>query len=411
MPMKINSLTIECFRGLRNVEIPELDKHVNLFVGVNGAGKSSILDALSLVFSWYMARMLSAKGRGRDIPKDDICIHSPNGCTVKLRVDESGDWKLYRSLRYRKNDKSDFTSMNQLVTELRGRLEEDSSVSIPIVAYYDVHRVIPNAYPRMPRKKSEFSQLDTYRNALTASNLFSDFFNWFRLSEDYENERFKEDGQFQDHGLRAVRDAVVSVFSEYSNLRVSRRPLALTMRKGDETFKINQLSDGEKCYISLVCDIARRLAIANPDSNPLEGAGIVMIDEIELHLHPKWQQSVVSNLVKTFPNCQFFITTHSPIVASDVSGKVFAIRNGEIVEQRTFGMLSSNILSSVFDLSMARSLYVQSIIDTAYNAIRSGQADTYESKLQELISILGADDQDITGLKIEKIRWDKVIGR
>ncbi len=409
--MKINSLKIECFRGLRNVEIPELDKHVNLFVGVNGAGKSSILDAISLVFSWYTARMLSAKGRGRDIPKDDICIHSQNGCTIKLRVEESGDWKLYRSLKYSKGDRSDLTSMNLYVSEVRKSLEESDLMSVPIIAYYDVHRVIPNAYPRMPRKRSEFSQLDTYKNSLTASNLFSDFFYWFRLSEDYENEKFKENRQFQDPGLKAVREAVVSVFPEYSDLKVSRRPLALTMRKGDETFKINQLSDGEKCYISLVCDIARRLAIANPGINPLDGSGIVMIDEIELHLHPKWQQSVVSNLVKTFPNCQFFITTHSPIVASDVSGKVFAIKSGEIIEQQTFGKLSSNILSSVFDLSMARSLYVQSIIDTAYSAIRSGQTDVYENKLQELISILGADDSDITGLKIEKIRWDKVIGR
>jgi len=411
--MKIDSLRIEYFRGLRNIQIPELDSHVNLFVGVNGAGKSSILDAISLVFSWYTARMLSVKGRGRDIPKDDINRHSSNGCTIELIIDKLGEWKLYRSLRYRKTDRSDLAAMNRFVAETRDWLDEENLISVPVVAYYDIHRVIPNAYPRMPRNKTEFSQLDTYKNALSAGNLFSDFFNWFRLSEDYENEQFKDERQFQDHGLSAVREAVASVFTEYSNLRVTRRPLALTMEKGDETFKINQLSDGEKCYISLVCDIARRLAIANPNpyENPLLGTGIVLIDEIELHLHPKWQQSVVSKLVETFPNCQFFITTHSPIVASDVSGKVFAIKDGEIMEQQTFGKLSSNILSSVFDLSMARSLFVQSLIDSAYDSIKDGKTKDYESKLQELTDILGADDPDITGLKIEKIRRDKAMGK
>lgn len=411
--MKIDNLTIQNFRGLRNIHISELDKNVNLFVGVNGAGKSSILDALSLIFSWYIARMLSAKGRGRDIPKDDIGLHSPSGCLIKLDMDNKGSWKLYRSLKYRKTDKSDLTSMNQYVSEMRDKLEEQSLMPIPIVAYYDVHRVIPNSYPRMPKNKSEFTQLDAYKNTLSASNLFSDFFNWFRLSEDYENELFKEDSQFQDHGLKAVREAIGKVFPEYSELKVSRRPLALTMKKGEEKFKINQLSDGEKCYISLVCDIARRLAIANPDPNqdPLCGAGIVMIDEIELHLHPKWQQSVLSKLVNTFPNCQFFITSHSPIVASDAAGRVFAIRDGEIVEQQTYGKLSANILSSVFDLSMARNLYVQSILDSAYEDIKNGNADDYEKKLRDLTDILGADDPDIAGLRIEKARRDKMLSK
>lgn len=411
--MKIDKLNIEFYRGLRNISISDIDSHVNLFVGINGAGKSSILDAISLVLSWCVARMLSVKGRGKDIPKDDINIHTDNGCTIELDIKNSGVWKLYRSLKYNKTDKTDLTTMNQYISHMRNMLDNKSLMSVPVIAYYDSHRAISNIYPRLPKNKSEFKQLDCYKNSLNAGNLFSDFFNWFRLSEDYENEQYKSGKNFQDHGLKAVREAMASIFPEYTTLKVNRRPLSMTMKKGDETFKINQLSDGEKNYISLVCDIARRLAIANPDpdKNPLEGSGIILIDEIELHLHPKWQQTVVSNLVKTFPNCQFFITTHSPIVASDVSGKVFAIKDGEIIEQQTFGKLSSNILSSVFDLSMARSLYVQSLIDLAYKAISNGNTEDYQLKIKELTDILGADDPDVLGLKIEKIRWDKAIER
>lgn len=74
-----------------------------------------------------------------------------------------------------------------------------------------------------------------------------------------------------------------------------------------------QLSDGEKCTLALFGDIARRLAIANPSlDDPLQGDGVVLIDELELHMHTSWQRKVISMLKKTFPNIQFIITTHSP---------------------------------------------------------------------------------------------------
>jgi predicted ATP-binding protein involved in virulence len=79
----------------------------------------------------------------------------------------------------------------------------------------------------------------------------------------------------------------------------------------------NQLSQGEKSLI-LVGDIARRLAMMNPKlDNPLLGKGIILIDEIDMHLHPQWQRSIIQRLQTTFPNCQFILTTHSPLVISD----------------------------------------------------------------------------------------------
>ena len=84
--MKIERINIDYFRGLKNVSINTLNEHVNLFVGSNGAGKTSILDAISLLFSWYVARMSSAKGRGKDIATDDISLHSPNGCSIELKL-------------------------------------------------------------------------------------------------------------------------------------------------------------------------------------------------------------------------------------------------------------------------------------------------------------------------------------
>lgn len=408
--MQIKSLYIDYFRGLREVVAVDLDPHVNLFVGVNGAGKSSILDAISLVMSWFVARVQSAKGRGRDIPVDDISIHSPNGCTVELTFEDDTKWKLYRSLKYKKTDKSDLSDMNRFVGLIRNGIDLGETANLPIIVHYGVNRVIPNSYPRLPRKMNQNSQLDVYRNALNGGQLFDDFFRWFRLSEDFENEVLRDGKDYKDRGLDAVRRAMDCVFPDYGSLRVSRRPVAMYLSKGAEKFKISQLSDGEKCYITLVCDIARRLAIANPVGDPLKGEGIVLIDEIDLHLHPKWQQNVVSKLRETFPNVQFFITTHSPIVASDVDGAVFGVSDGALTRRKTFGKLSSHILSSVFEVSMARNLYVQSLIDSAYDSLSENNVQKFEASYKTIVDILGVDDPEVVGLRIEKIRREKARG-
>ena len=80
--MKLKELHITSFRGLKNIELYNLDSNINLFVGVNGAGKSSILDSISLLMTWYIARIQNSKGRGKDIPIDDISMFSLDGCSI-----------------------------------------------------------------------------------------------------------------------------------------------------------------------------------------------------------------------------------------------------------------------------------------------------------------------------------------
>ena len=101
-------------------------------------------------------------------------------------------------------------------------------------------------------------------------------------------------------------------------------------------------------------DLARRLAIANPwlGENALEGEGIILIDEIDLHLHPQWQRRVLPALTQTFPNCQFIVTTHSPQVLSEVPGEsVFILENGKLLDYspHTRGRDSNSILSEIFN--------------------------------------------------------------
>ena len=132
----------------------------------------------------------------------------------------------------------------------------------------------------------------------------------------------------------------------------------MVVKKSEQTLYFDQLSDGEKCLLAMTGDIARRLAMANPYAdNPLQGGGVVLIDEIELHLHPGWQRRVVPALERTFPNVQFILTTHSPQVLSSVAREQIVLLSGFQAVSRlpyTEGRDSNAILSELMGVPIGQ---------------------------------------------------------
>ena len=147
-------------------------------------------------------------------------------------------------------------------------------------------------------------------------------FYWIKDAEDYQNNLIvkKKDFDYKDKNLLAVKKAISIFFDEKVNIFIERQfDIDLCFQFKNKALYYSELSDGEKAVISLFGDIARRLCDANTSlQNPLEGNGIVIIDEIEQHLHPSWQRQILKKLHKTFPNIQFIITTHSPIIISEI---------------------------------------------------------------------------------------------
>ena len=122
---------------------------------------------------------------------------------------------------------------------------------------------------------------------------FSKLFEWFLEQELYETQRQKIDSGYQDTALNSVKRAMLAMLDGCSNIHITAKPYSMKVSKGEEVLDILQLSDGEKCTLALFGDLARRLAIANPTlENPLEGVGVVLIDEVELHMHVSWQRKV-----------------------------------------------------------------------------------------------------------------------
>jgi hypothetical protein len=188
-------------------------------------------------------------------------------------------------------------------------------------------------------------QASAYADALGSRELrLADVAYWMRAQEDIADEHPRA----KKH-LAALRRAAKGFLPECKNLRAETSPKPrLLVDKGGLELDARQLSDGERGLLALVLDLARRLSQANPGlADPTkQGEAVVLIDELDLHLHPKWQRTIVDRLTMTFPRCQFIATTHSPqVVAAVEPEQVLLLTSTEVVRpDRTFGMDSNWIL-------------------------------------------------------------------
>lgn len=329
--MHIHKLKLERFRGAQYLLL-ELHERMNVFVGMNGAGKSSILDATAILLSWFVNRIKHSGASGRPITETDI-KNGESSARLEITLNKNDSSTVWNIARLRKgHSKKDVASVLTSVSETARQIQSDIStnnghVNLPLFAYYPVNRAVLDI-PLRIREKHSFDLLSAYDDSLASGANFRTFFEWFREREDLENEARRDQqtifsdinrAKFPDPQLEAVREALARFMPDYKNLTVRRNPLRMEVEKQGARLTVNQLSDGEKCLMAMIGDMARRMAIANPrGDNPLEGEAVFLIDEIDLHLHPKWQRLVIPQLIKVFPACQFLISTHSPHVITHV---------------------------------------------------------------------------------------------
>ena len=205
--------------------------------------------------------------------------------------------------------------------------------------------------------------------------------------------------------LAACEDAVKSFLPGYSNLRLvgEDRP-QLCIDRDATTIPVRKLSDGERGTLALVLDLTRRLAQANPElAEPTSKAeAVVLIDEIDLHLHPKWQRQIVHRLAAVFPRCQFIATTHSPQVIGEVEhDRIQIIANGSVYSPtHSFGVDSSRVLEEIMD-APSRDSQVTQLHSKVHQAIGEndvGRAREVLTMLTERLE-LGENDPDVTHLR------------
>lgn len=456
--MKIKRLKMQSFRGIGDLTLDFDEIEPTVLIGINGVGKSSILDCLAILLSQVTGQIQDSLDSLRFFNKQDILNgrdKTQNTINILLELQEltwslaaedfdlqahiKEIFELEKKLKHTfKNNKTIDNLMIKIenirtslednirtnlvedlkiaVRNLNNQLETVPEANIPLAVYYPVNRAVID----MPLEIQEgylFKQVDAYEQALTGVRIdFKSFFEWFRNREDLENERRRDNYNYRDKQLEAVRQAISSLMPDFSNLRVERSPLRMTVRKQGEELIVNQLSDGEKCLLAMVGDLARRLAIANPGlSEPLQGCGVVLIDEIELHLHPKWQREIIPALTRTFPNCQFIVTTHSPQVISHVKPEGIYILektdNGVIAKrpESSFGRDSNRILEDLMDVPERPQKIKTSLLEL-FRLIDAGNLEDARKLRQELAAEIGADEPEFVRADV-LIRRKEILNR
>lgn len=411
--MKIEKIELKNFKAFSDTAIP-LNGKSSVFFGINGMGKSSLLRSINLLYANIINQTVNRKELRQkyNIELDDI-RHGTSETEIKgtFVLDDTSLIEYNRKMA-RKDGKRTFNKegLDKIVESIQKfYFSDEKQGNIPLFVNYGTNRLVLDI-PLRIKTHHEFDVYSAYDKAIENKVDFRTFFEWFRNQEDAENAEKvqKKNLEYEDKHLKAVRKAIFAMLPEFKNLHVARKPrLAMAVEKNGISFNVSQLSDGEKCALAVLGDIARRMTIANPElPNPLEGSGVVLIDEIELHMHPSWQRKILVVLKETFPNIQFIITTHSPQVLGEVdeSYNVFALHpseKNEIVINKVGqmnGFDSNYILEEFMDTKSINPKF-QKMLDEANEAISENEFDSAKEKIEKVKKIAGLNSVAVIELE------------
>ena len=398
--MRLESIKLAGFRGISNLEL-EFPERVNVLVGVNGSGKSAVLDCTAIMLSRLIGRIRSSAGTRRYFVDSDISnktSETQNKVAIRFQG-QSVHWSVTKTRRgRRKQTITRLDVMKKHLERFRSELDENEHTNLPVVVYYPVNRAVLDIPLRIRTRHRFDDRLAAYDQAFSGEGgSFRVFFEWFREREDLENEHRIDEPGFRDPQLHAVRMAIKKLLPGFRKLKIRRSPLRMVVEKNGEELIVNQLSDGEKCTLAMAGDLARRMAIANPTmKDPLGTEAVVLIDEIDLHLHPGWQRHIVSALAKTFTNTQFLLSTHSPTILSQLkSDSIWIMEKTEsgVVANRpedAYGQAVDRILEDIMDVP-ARPRKIETKLKNLFFAIDKGNTKKAKRLLDYLQRTIGAD--------------------
>ena len=394
--MKLKSVEIENYRAIEKLKL-SLDPSLTVLHGDNGYGKTSVLSAIAVglgdeamlgpfldVFIYFCEEDWR-EGAGNPLVSltsmDGKACERPGTRSVVKRKKAEEEMSVHRE-------------------NLEEALVEDSHADnndMPICVLYGTDRTVSDVpesvvSPRhLPRR---VSRLDALKGALSARTDFEDLFAWFYFKEDEELREQKErrDFDYQLKEVSAVRQAISSMLPEVSDPRTeSNPPRFVVSQKSEqgqaEKLSLDQLSGGYRIVLALAADLARRMVQGNPHlDDPLESEAVVLIDEVELHLHPKWQQRILGDLQRTFPNAQFIVSTHSPQVLTTVEPQRIVELSREddrIVAGApagaTYGAEAGDVLSVVMGVKERPENEFTKALDQYRRLVREGQWESEEA--------------------------------
>lgn len=395
--MFIERLRLENYRGFEKLDLP-LHPRLNVLIGPNGAGKSSVLRALREMlgeFNFAHRSDVTPSVPDHNYTVRECVRRGASRCSVAIDYAVAGSSKAWHL---------DADRNRVQLTHFR---PWDKFDPVPVMRSLAPNRYLETAVAGPKDSQPEHEDFDLI------ANRFRGFIDWFRNVEDRENEvRLSGDdtADYRDPTLEIVRGALATFLkfipgARYRRLRITRVgdnvPVSgvMMLEKNGQNLPLDAFSDGESTLILTVGDIARSLAEANPESEAaLSGKGIVLIDGIEMHLHPGWQRAMLPALTAAFPGIQFIVTTHSPQVIGEVASEsVISLRDFQVVPTPpTFGRDANSILETVMGAS-SRDESIKRQLDEISALIDADDYTTARARIDALSALLGPNDPDLIG--------------
>lgn len=457
----LSLVKMENFRALRALDL-KLDPHLNVFIGRNASGKTTVLDAIAAGLAAVQDELFGSRiidqlidpridrtktwaAEGKETQAEFLRLQywgqserSQRARQPSERTDRDAQpkvlsWNVYKSGAGGRGARDTGMEESALRGPLRGvkqalQYRESDPSPVPIFAYYGSKRAISaevlhqeaKHLEDLPDGEWQLRRAAAYDDALIASAGYKNLVSWWRSMQSAEDELKKERKDFsaQLPALLAVRRVIEkTVRSQEAGGMRCRNPrtkgghpgLVVDFQRGDgeppETRELAQLSDGFRTHLALVMDLARRMVQANPPrDSDLDEAGwgtsshaVVLIDEVELHLHPGWQRSVLKDLREAFPNTQFIVTTHSPQVIATVPRQhVQLLSEGRVIDNLYVeGRDSNALLEDVFGISSRPEEYAQAVEELFVLLDDEEKLELAREKLAKLEKMFSGVDADI----------------
>lgn len=450
-PMVLGGLQLTNFRLFKSLEM-DFHPELTVIVAPNGGGKTTVLDAVAAMLKPYVDTLLGGK-YSSSFKADDVRVQMMGTSVLPTREAlialqgrlQASFWDEYmgpKGLRWETAIRSrtggrfsqgsvQLRMAENLGTELHMKYFNWFGVPVgappmlPLVAYYPTGRRLSNERVKRPGKstKGASNRLEGYLDWQSARGftLFTDWY-WRQATTPLEDDL--PDGV---PGLKA-RDAVAVANAALQALRPhvcfrrfiwDRSSWGLYVEQDDGVrLPLRVLSDGTIAMLSLLVDLAHRSIRLNPELGvdaPKLTEGFVLIDEVDMHLHPSWQQTVIGSLRTAFPKIQFIVTTHSPQVLSTVSSESIRILGPDGVHSApagTQGAEASRILKRVFGVPLRPvDDPVSKLLAEYLRLIDDGQWDTPDAldKRRQLDQAFMGEEPALleADLRIENLKWEQ----
>lgn len=409
--MVLKQIEIENFKGHIDCKL-ELKPGFNLLIGDNGMGKTSILEAISVALGGFVAGIddVSSKHFTKDevrisaIEMGDGSFHRQYETPVRVACVADIAGKEYRWTR-RKNSVSASRSTVEpgTIKKLAQKLSHDPDAVLPILSYQSAARTW------MQKKESSenifstnFNRTVGYMNCLEEASDSKSLLNWCAKMEQVEWQKEKKISEYE--AVKVALSKFMSIMNEgeMTEIQFDKQNSELSYVTENESLPIRFLSAGYQSVIWMVLDIAYRMAALNPNLREKipEASGVVLIDELDMHLHPKWQWKIIEALQTTFPNVQFIAATHSPIlIASCKNGQLIRVEKDEITYDASgYGMEVNDVLCST---QQSKDIVdaVKERLDAVYMLIDDGEFDKAKSEIAELEQTLGDNHPELNKVK------------